>query len=103
MKATMEGCHNTTRCVCDPRTPACTRPAIESLRVDTLVEPILKKEVEKEFQHLFEGLGRLHDNYQIKLKDDAQLFALTTPRRVAIPLLLKVKAELQRIFESSRK
>ena len=73
------------------------KPAIEVLRVVTLVEPILKEEVEKEFQDLFEGLGRLQDNYQIKLRDDAQPFALTTPRRVAIPLLPKVKAELQRM------
>ena len=73
------------------------KPAIEALRVVTLVEPILKEEVEKEFQDLFEGLGRLQDNYQIKLRDDAQPFALTTPRRVAIPLLPKVKAELQRM------
>ena len=31
----------------------------------------------------FEGLGKLQDNYHIKLKPDAQPYALTTPRRVA--------------------
>ena len=73
------------------------KPAIEALGVVTQVQPILKEDVEKEFTDLFEGLGRLQDNYRIELKKDAQPFALSTPRRVAVPLLPKVKAELQRM------
>ena len=42
------------------------------------------------------GLGRLKDNYTIKLRKDAQPFSLTTPRRIALPLP-KVKAKLQRM------
>ena len=34
--------------------------------------------------------------YRIKLKPDAKPFALSSPRRVPIPLLPKVKAELTR-------
>ena len=79
------------------RTALLGKPAIEALGVVTLVQPILKEDVEKEFSDLFEGLGRLRDNYQIKLKEGAQPFSLTTPRRVAVPLLPKVKAELQRM------
>ena len=37
--------------------------------------------------------------YQIKLKNDAKPFALSTPRRVAIPLLKAVEKELKRMEE----
>ena len=49
------------------------------------------------FPQLFQGLGKLQGQYHIKLKDNAQPFALTVPRRVAIPLLPKVKEELERM------
>lgn len=51
----------------------------------------------KEFPKLFQGLGRLEGNYHIKVKEEAELFSLTTPRRVAIPLMQPVKQELQRM------
>ena len=44
---------------------------------------------------LFRGLGRAVDEYTIQLKPGAVPFALPTPRRVAIPLLKTVKAELE--------
>ena len=37
--------------------------------------------------------------YQIKIKNDAKPFALSTPRRVAIPLLKAVEKELKRMEE----
>ena len=77
--------------------PLLGRPAIESLRVIKLVQPVSQEPVSAEFQDLFRGLGKLQDNYHIKLKPDAQPYALSTPRRVAAPLLPKVKAELQRM------
>ena len=49
------------------------------------------------FPNLFTGLGKLKDNYQIKLKSDAKPYTLQVPRRVALPLLPKVKAELHRM------
>ncbi len=58
--------------------PLLGRPAIEALRVVTIHFP-----TKSGGRDLFEGLGKLQDNYQIKLKDDARPFALTTPRRVA--------------------
>ena len=44
-----------------------------------------------------QGLGRLKDNYKIQIVPEEKPFALTTPRRVAVPLLPKVKAELERM------
>ncbi len=79
------------------RKPLLGRPAIEALGIVSLVEPVLEGNIAKQFPKLFQGLGKLEDNYTIKLCDDSQPFALTTPRRVAIPLLPKVKAELQRM------
>ncbi len=44
--------------------PLLGRPAIEAV---TVVEPISQESVEEQFHDLFEGLGKLQDNYQIKL------------------------------------
>ena len=52
-----------------------------------------------QFPSLFQGLGRLEGEYTIELQDDAKPFALTTPRRVAIPLLKSVEKELKRMEE----
>ena len=46
---------------------------------------------------LFEGLGKLEGEYKIELMEGAKPYALTTPRRIAIPLLPQVKAELERM------
>ena len=42
-------------------------------------------------------MGALGVEYHIQLKHDAKPYALTTPRRVAIPLMPKVKQELTRM------
>ena len=47
---------------------------------------------------LFGGLGRMSGgDYSIQLREDAVPFALSTPRRVSIPLMDVVKRELQRM------
>ena len=50
-----------------------------------------------DFPSLFCGLGKLEGEYTIKLEDDARPFSLSTPRRVAIPLLKSVRQELERM------
>ena len=77
------------------QTPLLGQPAIEALGVVTQVENVQKGHVITQFPELFKGLGRLKDNYRIQLRSDAKPFALTTPRRVAVPLLPKVKEELK--------
>ena len=79
------------------RRPLLGKPAIETLKVALLVEPVLKTDVVKQFPDVFKGLGKLKDNYVINLQDNATPYALTTPRHVPIPLLPKVKEELQRM------
>ena len=41
---------------------------------------------------LFVVLGRMNGDYHIRLREDATPFALSTPRRVSIPLLDTVRA-----------
>ena len=82
------------------------RPAIEALQI--LKRPALLEREEKEaiiheirireqFPALFRGLGTMPGEYVIRLRDGAKPFALTTPRRVALPLIDSVKAELERM------
>ena len=50
------------------------------------------------FQDFFTGLGKLRGpDYVIKVKPEAKPYALSTPRRVPVPLLTKVKEELSRM------
>ena len=49
------------------------------------------------FPDVFRGLGKLKDDYAINLREDTTPYALTTPRRIPIPLLPKVKEELGRM------
>lgn len=48
----------------------------------------------REYLKLFSGLGHIKVQYTIKLRPDAEPFALMTVRRVAIPLLGKTKTKL---------
>ena len=58
----------------------------------------LRKDTEnpvEQFSSLFKDLGKLEGDYTIKLQEDAKPYALTVPRRVAIPLTQSVKDELE--------
>ena len=82
------------------RRPLLGRPAIESLRLVKRVNTIMKmtsNNIRQRFPQLFIGLGKLQGNYHICLKPGAKPFSLTTPRRVAVPLLPQVKKELTRM------
>lgn len=81
------------------RQPLLGRPAVELLGLVTRVHEVLSEETDFKAQYpkLFTGLGKIRGEYQIKLREDAFPFALTTPRRVPLPLLPKVKAELARM------
>ena len=76
------------------------RPAIESLGLLCRLDNVqTETDWVKQFPKLFDGLGKLDGEYKIVLREDAKPYALSTPRRVAIPLLPKVKAELERMEE----
>ena len=53
--------------------------------------------VEEEFPSLFSGLGKLEATYDIKLQEDARPYSVCTPRRIPLPLMPKLKKELDRL------
>ena len=89
--------------VCGPRpeeSPAWTAKMILLSRICHLELDSTK--VMQDHPKLFKGLGSLDGEYKIKLEPDTHPFALSTPRRIAIPLMPKVKNELE-VMESSQK
>ena len=49
---------------------------------------------------VFTGLGCMPGEYEIKLCEGVTPFILTTPRRIPVPLLSKVQAELKRMEDT---
>ena len=56
-----------------------------------------KQDVISKFPMLFNGLGTIEGEYEIKLKPNATPYSLTTPRRIPLPLKSQVKEELCRM------
>jgi hypothetical protein len=79
------------------------RPSLESMKIISINSmqdtTSIKSEVkvDKEFPNIFNELGVFKDEYSIKLRDDSQTFIQAAPRHISIPLLPKVKAELDRL------
>ena len=75
------------------------RPAVEALELAVRIEAVEgeRRSPIDRFPKLFQGLGKLEGEYSIKLQEGAKPFALTVPRRVAIPLMKQVKDEIERM------
>ena len=77
-------------------------PAIESLQLLKRIDSAARqpsRSVQEEFPQLFQGLGKLEGEYEIKLKENATPFALSTPRRVPLPLMKEVETKLERMLK----
>ncbi len=74
-------------------------PSITSLQLIQRIDATLSETmtIQEQFPKVFTGLGTLGDEYTIKLKDDAQPYALHTPRRVPFPQRKQVQDELNRM------
>ena len=82
--------------------PLLGRPSISSLRLVKRVATVdgaTTVSPKEQFPSLFQGLGQLEGEYVIELCENAKPFALTTPRRVPIPLFKSVRQELRRMEE----
>ena len=77
------------------------RPAIQGLdfvvRIDSVGRTKEDEAIVLSHPKLFSGLGEFSGEYTIRLRENAKPFALTTPRRVALPLIGKVRKELERM------
>ena len=79
-------------------------PAIDALNLVRKVDTIhsddstrIEQKVKTMYPNLFKHLGELEGQFSIKLSPGSTPHAITTPRRVALPLMPKVKEELQRM------
>lgn len=76
------------------------RPAIQELEILQQVNVSALSASEryrKKFPKLFNGLGKTDWEYKISLDSQAKPYSITVPRRVPIPLMPKLKAELERM------
>ncbi|UYV80674.1 K02A2.6-like, partial [Cordylochernes scorpioides] len=63
-------------------------------RIDLVINGTTDVNPEREFPKLFERLGLLEQPYHIKLKEGAKPFSIPVPRRVPLPLMPKLKEQL---------
>ena len=61
------------------------------------VDSIEMENIKACYPKLCTGLGEIQQQYAIKLKPGAVPFSVKTPMRIPIPLVGKVKEELQRM------
>ena len=74
-----------------------SRDASRNLKVITFVGSVSEFDVGKEFPALFTGLGKLAEPYKIRLDESIQPYSVSHTRRVPLPLMPKVKLELDRL------
>ena len=73
-------------------------PAIKSLQLlQRLCATTTSSDIKEQYPKVFNGLGTLGAAYEIKLKDDAQPYALYAPRSAPMPLQPQVQEELNRM------
>ena len=87
--------------ICGSRPPDSTdgTPAIEALNLVSQIKcsgRLRAKGVGQVRTHVLRvTVGTMEGEYHVKLRDNATSFAQTIPRRIALPLMPKVKAELE--------
>ena len=72
-------------------TPLLDRETSVALNIVSLVNNI------ESYPQLFKGLGEMPIPYKIELQTDAKPFSVQYPRRIPVPLMPKVKKELDRL------
>lgn len=73
------------------------RTASVRLNLVAIVDTIDQEAVRTTYPKLCNGLGLVQKPYTIRLKPDTKPFTLKVPRRVPLPLMDKVKQELERM------
>ena len=95
--------HNEVYVVKGLERPLLSRYASQSLnlinKVDAISSAEYKNNIVNQYPDLFKGLGEIEGKYKINLVENSTPFALTTPRKVPIPLLSKTKTDTDRMLE----
>ena len=73
------------------------RPGIESLNRIARINTLQDKKFVKMYPNLFKGLRTIAGEYCISLQEGAKPFAISTPRRIPLSLMPRVKQELERM------
>lgn len=81
----------------DLHTALLGRPAIQQLQLVSRADSITMDTVKQQYPKLCSGLGLVRRPYALKLKPGAVPFSLSTPRRVPLPLMGKVREEIGRM------
>ena len=86
----------------DLKEPLLGSPAIKALQLIGINAVHEKKENYRESHpKLFDGLGKMKTSkYTIRLEDNAQPYAIATPRRLSLPMKKRVQEELQRLEDA---
>ncbi|KAI2648260.1 hypothetical protein H4Q32_018307 [Labeo rohita] len=74
-------------------------PAIQAMRLVHRVNEVTQTDTDFKalYPSVFQGLGKLKEPYHTELEQGAVPYALSTPRRVPLPLRDKVREELERM------
>ena len=74
---------------------------VQSFQTDCVKvnEDSYKQAIIRQYPKLFEGLGEIEGEYEIKLKPKAEPYALNVPRKVPFPKLEKTKQEIERMLQ----
>ena len=78
-------------------------PAIRALKLLAKVDEVssgYQQIIMESYTSLFRGLWNLGDPYEIRLRPNSKPFALCVPRRIAIQLRERVRAELKIMKET---
>jgi transposase InsO family protein len=85
----------------DIHQPLLGRDAIDTLGMAVCLNALSSSnDPRQQYADLFTGLGCMEGEYTIRLKPDAQPFAVFTPRRVPVNLLAPLKQELQKLQQA---
>ena len=74
-------------------------PAISAMNLAVRMDATFEEKtgIPQKFPSVFQGLGNLGEEYEIKLKPDAKPYSLFAPRHIPLPLRPKVQEELTRM------
>ena len=71
------------------------RPGIESLNLIARINTLQNEMFVTMYPNLFKGLGTIAGEYCISLQEGAKPFAISTPRRIPLPLMPKYNRSLR--------